>query len=403
MSPANDFDISLDLYNHIVTHWYLVDMIVCIVFIINSSSKTNMTKQKYNLKWDTYSDQLQVTMKKLMTSPDFTDVTFVCEDKKVIRAHRNILNECSPTLKALFQIERSLNSIIYLKGINHAEMELILHFIYLGEATFHEDRLNDFLSVARSLEIKGLSEDEETTKTPGINQVPAIDEIINIDNESPDINEIISKAVELSTVDELINNIEKKVPSVDEIPKDVEKSSDQKKNANSSFNETTKEVKNQLENSSKLKEDNDSKTKETLENESPSANSQIENELEEEDKKSIHTPKVFNCEFCPYEATTKRSFELHVQRQHARFHCSRCNYRATSKLHLVTHVKENHEHQKISCDQCEYQTTKQINLINHVKAKHEGIKFSCEYCGKPFSQKYNLASHIKMKHALWLS
>ena len=120
-------------------------------------------------------------------------------------------------------------------------------------------------------------------------------------------------------------------------------------------------------------------------------------------QQAVHAPKVFICEFCPYEATTKRSFEMHIQRQHARFHCSRCTYRATSKLNLVTHVKLNHDHQKHTCDQCEYQTTKQINLANHVKAKHEGIKFSCEYCGKPFSQKYNLASHIKMKHSLWLN
>ena len=142
-----------------------------------------MANQKYNIKWHTYSEQLQVTMRKLMTSPDFTDVTFVCEDKKLIRAHKNILNECSPALKEIFQIERSLNSIIYLKGINHSDMELILHFIYLGEATFNEERLNDFLSVAKSLEIKGLISEEEICTTDNAqadNEVIPIDETADI-------------------------------------------------------------------------------------------------------------------------------------------------------------------------------------------------------------------------------
>ena len=381
-----------------------------------------MSKQKYNIKWHTYSDQLQVTMRKLMTSPDFTDVTFVCEDKKLIRAHKNILNECSPALKEIFQIERNMNSIIYLKGINHSDMELILHFIYLGEATFHEERLNDFLSVAKSLEIKGLSSEEEIKTPESSNQdseVIPIDEIDNLLNEestavpSPEVitdNISAENDKEVSQSDESVNQ---------EIPGPKIKSPDTQSKIGDTLNQLLDEDEQRENKSSSDKEEdttkalNDTMPLEKSEQEDKKLITKIEckecsKEFEDTGslylhQQAVHAPKVFICEFCPYEATTKRSFEMHVQRQHARFHCSRCTYRATSKLNLVTHVKLNHDHQKYTCDQCDYQTTKQINLANHVKAKHEGIKFSCEYCGKPFSQKYNLASHIKMKHSLWLS
>ena len=93
-----------------------------------------------------------------MTSWDFADVTLVCDDKKKIRAHRNILAACSPVFKDILQIENS--SIIYLKGINLSEMEAILQFMYLGEATFLKEKMNLFLDVARTLEIKELNKEE---------------------------------------------------------------------------------------------------------------------------------------------------------------------------------------------------------------------------------------------------
>ena len=45
---------------------------------------------------------------------------------------------------------------MYLRGVQYSEMESIMQFIYLGEATFYEERMNEFLAVAKSLEIKEL-------------------------------------------------------------------------------------------------------------------------------------------------------------------------------------------------------------------------------------------------------
>ena len=40
-------------------------------------------------------------------------------------------------------------------------MESILEFMYLGVATFYQDRMNEFLNVAKNLEIKEISKDVE--------------------------------------------------------------------------------------------------------------------------------------------------------------------------------------------------------------------------------------------------
>ena len=45
---------------------------------------------------------------------------------------------------------------MYLRGIQFSEMESIMQFIYHGEATFFEERMDEFLAVAKSLEIKEL-------------------------------------------------------------------------------------------------------------------------------------------------------------------------------------------------------------------------------------------------------
>ena len=56
---------------------------------------SNMDQEKYTLTWHTYPDHLRGMMKEMMMSEDFADVTLVTDDKKTVKAHRNILSACS--------------------------------------------------------------------------------------------------------------------------------------------------------------------------------------------------------------------------------------------------------------------------------------------------------------------
>jgi len=105
-----------------------------------------MHPDKYALTWEAYSDHLKNMMKEMMND-EYTDVTLMCEDKKHIKAHKNILSACSSVFKDIVKLDQSSKPIIYLRGINFSELESIMQFIYLGEATFYEERMNEFLAV----------------------------------------------------------------------------------------------------------------------------------------------------------------------------------------------------------------------------------------------------------------
>ena len=97
-------------------------------------------------------------MQEMMTSENFSDVTLVTDDKKAIKAHRSVLSACSPVFTNIFQLEsQNSHPVLYLRGIQYSEMESILQFMYLGEAKFYKERMDEFILVAKNLEVKELS------------------------------------------------------------------------------------------------------------------------------------------------------------------------------------------------------------------------------------------------------
>ena len=116
-----------------------------------------MHQEKYNLNWHTYSDHLREMLHEMMKSNELTDVTLISDDKKQFKAHKIVLSACSSVFKSIINDLPQNSSVIYLRGIQHQEMESILEFMYLGVATFYQERMNEFLNVAKNLEIKEIS------------------------------------------------------------------------------------------------------------------------------------------------------------------------------------------------------------------------------------------------------
>ena len=118
-----------------------------------------MNQEKYNLNWQTYSDHLREMLHEMMKSNELTDVTLVCDDNTQFKAHKIVLSACSLVFKSIINNLSQSCSVIYLRGIQHQEMESILEFMYLGVATFYQERMNEFLDAAKNLEIKEISND----------------------------------------------------------------------------------------------------------------------------------------------------------------------------------------------------------------------------------------------------
>ena len=131
--------------------------------VSNWKSHLNMSMEQFNLKWQTYSDHLREMMETLMKSHKLADVTLVCNDKTKFKVHKFVLSACSPVFQSIIDdLPNKGDSFIYLRGVESQEMKSILQFMYLGQATFYQDRMNKFLNAAKSLEIKEISKTVES-------------------------------------------------------------------------------------------------------------------------------------------------------------------------------------------------------------------------------------------------
>ena len=266
------------------------------------------SQDRYSFTWQTYSDHLRETLKEMMTSTDFTDVTLVTDDKQHIRAHRNILSACSPVFKNILKLgSGNTQPVIYLRGIQYSELESIMQYIYLGEARLHEERMGEFLVVSRNLEIKELA--------------------IGIEECN----------------DQFASNEESNVTQEEGVDKDPA----QPLQENYSIFEHQTHRKTQTFKS--LTESNVTKRK------------FVKTEIGK-----------YACNQCDYKATQKGNMTQHIQSVHegVKYACNQCAYQATQQSNLTTHIQSVHEGVKYACSHCDHQASKQSNLTMHVKRKH---------------------------------
>ena len=114
-------------------------------------------KDYFNVSWGTHSEHVKGMLNEMRTSNYFTDVTIICSDQIEVNAHRNIVSAFSPTFRRILLLDKCMNNpVIYLRGIQSEDIKPILQFIYLGETTIQQNRVQEFLTVAKELEIKDL-------------------------------------------------------------------------------------------------------------------------------------------------------------------------------------------------------------------------------------------------------
>ena len=236
---------------------------------------------------------------------------------------------------------------MYLRGIQYSEMESIMQFIYLGEATFYEERMNEFIAVAKSLEIKELCNAESET-----NDVP------EDDGPSESSNEMMDEHENEETV------------TSDHLAKQPLKEKREVVNVNGKYE--CKPCHKTYSSYQSLYHHNNSK----------------------------HEGVKYACNRCDYQATQQSHLTAHIKSQHegVRYACDQCDYQATTQSHLTAHIKSKHEGVRYACDQCDYQASTQSHLNIHLKSKHEGVRYACDQCDYQATQQSNLTRHIKSIH-----
>ena len=392
-----------------------------------------MSAETFTLSWHTFSDHLREMLHEMMKSNKLTDVTLVCDDKRQFKAHKIVLSACSTIFKYIIDDLPQSNTVIYLKGIQHQEMESILKFIYLGEATVCQDRMKTFVKVARNLEIKDFEEEKVTFRDPDIKNVTEAPKQMNdasetnstvymhtedkVTFEEPNIKDSTVLPLLIDVVSEeksLINQ------NLEEESHNMQSKEQGKTNQETSENQLTvkgitfsKDIEvNQFD--EKLicyqcnKQFSNSKS---LQRHIRTTHEGIKDYCDQCDKplaqyslkqhlRIVHEDIRYDCNQCPHKARSKSNLGQHIRSIHGdkSFLCDQCDYQAATEVYLKAHVESKHEGVKYSCEQCNQHYVNASNLRHHFLSVHGGVNYACNQCDYQSTRKRNLTIHMKSKH-----
>ena len=114
-------------------------------------------ESKYNLSWHSFSDHLGSVFREVYEGGQHSDVMLISEDQTQFKAHKIVLSACSPVFKKIIDSNPTQHTLIYLRGIQRYELESILQFMYLGEGKIQLERIEEFIKVAKDLEVQEIS------------------------------------------------------------------------------------------------------------------------------------------------------------------------------------------------------------------------------------------------------
>ncbi|CAL4086442.1 unnamed protein product, partial [Meganyctiphanes norvegica] len=94
------------------------------------------------------------------------DVTLAC-DRKYYRVHKLVLVMCSEYFSDIFQITHAIDPVVILTNIKCSDLEVLLEFMYNGEAHVRKNDLPSLMEAAEWLRVKGLQEPNKEPRHTG--------------------------------------------------------------------------------------------------------------------------------------------------------------------------------------------------------------------------------------------
>ena len=90
--------------------------------------------EKFCLKWNDFQSNASKSFRCLRKEEYFFDVTLVSDDEQHIAAHKLVLSASSEFFKNIFKKTSHSNPLIFLNGFSSKYLQLIMDYIYEGEA-----------------------------------------------------------------------------------------------------------------------------------------------------------------------------------------------------------------------------------------------------------------------------
>ncbi|GLG94583.1 Protein suppressor of hairy wing [Gryllus bimaculatus] len=114
-----------------------------------------MCSQEVSLSWQGHHGTLINVFEKLLENGSLVDCTIVAEGQR-LKAHKEVLSAFSPYFELIFKEENEVNPTVILSGITFQELKAFIDFMYYGNVKISEDKVEDLIDAAESLQIKGL-------------------------------------------------------------------------------------------------------------------------------------------------------------------------------------------------------------------------------------------------------
>merc|ERR1719495_3001118 len=125
-------------------------------------------EEQYCLRWHDFQTNVTSAFSEIRDDEDLLDVTLVCPDGGMLRAHKLMLSACSPMFKAMLQrTPAHPQPVIFMHGVKrHSDVAAILNFMYRGEVNVGEGDIASFLAIAEDLKVRGLTQDDLKDRLP---------------------------------------------------------------------------------------------------------------------------------------------------------------------------------------------------------------------------------------------
>ena len=388
--------------------------------------------QGIQISSDEFPNNSSKAWKHLWDTRDFSDVTLVSGDGFQAQAHKAVLSFSSSFFSQALKENPHPSPLIYLRGVNHMELQLLLEFIYTGQSHVEQDVLGGLLSVGQDLGVQGLLGDNdsycpkvEIQTKPGRADIPkekannieimkgsVLDEELKNkgsknDLTSPCFKEDISNCGKTEyprQTSDILEDI--KTNELDTTQETHESEKEFLKRVfficdQCDFQATTLSKLN-LHCQSKhfgIKHPCDLCEFKATQSQGLRDHKQRKHGIMSQTEPD--QPQLFNCGLCSKELQTKKGLRLHLESKHGTndyAKCEKCDFKTAIVKTLFNHIQSVHEGIRYSCQQCSFKATTKGNLTVHTRIKHEGRRYNCDQCDHSVTSFDNLTNHKKSKH-----
>jgi len=324
----------------------------------------------------------------LQDGQEFADVTLACGADTQLKAHKVILAACSPFFRKVLIGHPHPHPLLYLRGVSAPDLRAILAFMYQGETSVAEDRLDSFLSSAQDLQVEGLrlagreamegKREEKVSLQEGAGSPPP---------GAPDTPSPPPGAPD--------------TPAPGEVP--VEQGEDGRfRCPKCDFTSTyRKSITRHLL----------SKTTHPEEVEAPAGPAEhaamdLDNTMEEETNAEALRPKEepvdkVQCDQCDFTTVHKKNLRRHVQRVHPTTAGNTSAVPPPARDVKVEQVAEEEQEAPVvvyACEKCDEKTQNKWDMSRHILRIHKEMKYLCDHCDFKTTQTNKLREHTAKNH-----